>query len=36
MSITKKDNLLFECSPNGGVKWFELGVWIEGKEDSIK
>ncbi|CAF4678933.1 unnamed protein product [Rotaria sp. Silwood1] len=31
-----KNNLLFECSPNGGVKWFELGVWTGEKDNSLK
>ncbi|CAF0744576.1 unnamed protein product [Adineta steineri] len=35
-SKSKKNNLLFECSPNGGVKWFELGLWVEEKENAFK
>ncbi|CAF4418864.1 unnamed protein product, partial [Rotaria sp. Silwood2] len=31
-----KNNLLLECSPNGGVKWFELGIWTEEKDNSLK
>ncbi len=35
-SVINKNNLLFECSPNGGVKWFELGIWIGEKDSSWK
>lgn len=31
-----KNNLLVECSPNGGVKWFELGVWTDEKDYLLK
>jgi hypothetical protein len=35
-SVINKNKLIFECSSNGGVTWFELGLWIEEKENSLK
>ncbi|CAF0939143.1 unnamed protein product [Adineta ricciae] len=32
----RKNNLLLECSPNGGMKWFELGLWLEEKQNFIR
>ena len=36
INVINKNNLRFECSPNGGVKWFELGLWIGEKENLLK
>jgi hypothetical protein len=36
ISVSNKNNLLFECSPNGGVKWFELEVSIGEKDNLLK
>jgi hypothetical protein len=35
-SVISKNKLVFECSPNGGVTWFELGIWIGEKKNSLK
>ncbi|CAF1574185.1 unnamed protein product [Rotaria magnacalcarata] len=35
-STAIKNNLLLECSPNGGVKWFEIRIWTREKDNSLK
>ncbi|CAF5226507.1 unnamed protein product, partial [Rotaria magnacalcarata] len=35
-STATKNNLLLECSPNGGVKWFEIRIWTREKDNSLK
>ena len=34
--LLNKNKLVLQCSPNGGVKWFEIGEWVEKKSTSLK
>jgi hypothetical protein len=35
-NVINKNKMTLECSPNGGVTWFELGLWADEKKNYLK